>query len=138
MKYARLKDGVLRFAPKVIRAKGRTLINPTAEVLKAHGYLPIAEDIMPMAMEGCEVQSAGYAVEDGQIVHKWIQVEKPIPTQEEISALRQSAYEQECDKYQRAYLGYTLEGDTEKAESARRAYLRAKAEVRARLPYTAV
>lgn len=57
------------------------------------------------------------------------------PTNEEISALRQSAYEQECDKYQRAYLGYTLEGDAAKAESARRAYLKAKAEVRRRLPY---
>lgn len=57
------------------------------------------------------------------------------PTNEEISQMRQSAYEAECDKYQRAYLGYTLEGDTEKAESARKAYLRAKAEVRKRLPY---
>jgi hypothetical protein len=57
------------------------------------------------------------------------------PTNEEISLMRQSAYEIECDKYQRAYLGYTLEGDTEKAESARRAYLKAKAEVRKRLPY---
>lgn len=57
------------------------------------------------------------------------------PTNEEISQMRQEAYEAECDKYQRAYLGYTLEGDTEKAESARKAYLRAKAEVRKRLPY---
>lgn len=57
------------------------------------------------------------------------------PTNEEISQMRQEAYEAECDKYQRAYLGYTLEGDTAKAESARKAYLRAKAEVRARLPY---
>lgn len=56
-------------------------------------------------------------------------------TNEDISLLRQSAYEIECDKYQRAYLGYTLEGDTEKAESARMAYLRAKAEVRRRYPY---
>lgn len=61
--------------------------------------------------------------------------EPPPPTNEEISLLRQSAYEAECDQYQRAYLGYTLEGDTEKAESARKAYLRAKAEVRKRLPY---
>lgn len=56
-------------------------------------------------------------------------------TNEEISLLRQSAYEIECDRYQRAYLGYTLEGDSEKAESARMAYLRAKAEVRKRYPY---
>lgn len=137
-KYAKLEDGILRFAPKVLRVDGKTIINPNGETLKAYGYLPIAEDIMPMAMEGYEVQSAGYAVEDGQIIHKWEQVEKPIPTQEEISALRQSAYERECDPYLVAYQGYLVEGDTEKAESARKAYLRAKAEVRKRLPYTEV
>ena len=57
------------------------------------------------------------------------------PTNEEISALRQSAYEAECDQLLIASLGYTAEGDTERAESARKAYLRAKAEVRKRLPY---
>ena len=57
------------------------------------------------------------------------------PTNEEISQMRQSAYEAECDQLLIASLGYEAEGDTEKAESARKAYLRAKAEVRARLPY---
>lgn len=135
MKYAKLEDGVLRFAPKVLRVDGKTMINPNGETLKQYGYLPIAEDIMPMAMEGYEVQSAGYAVEDGQIVHKWEQVEKPIPTQEDISRMRQTAYEAECDSLLVAWMGYTAEGDTAKAESARKAYLRAKAEVRKRLPY---
>lgn len=68
-------------------------------------------------------------LKDGQLV--W-QVGK---TEEEIAQMRQQAYEAECDQYQRAYLGYTLEGDTAKAESAKQAYLRAKAEVRKRLPY---
>jgi hypothetical protein len=97
MKYAKLEDGVLRFAPKVLRADGKTMINPNADTLKTHGYLPIAEDIMPIAMEGCEVQSAGYAVEDGQIVHKWVQVAKPVPTDEAISALRAQAYRDRVD-----------------------------------------
>ena len=57
------------------------------------------------------------------------------PTNEEISQMRQSAYEAECDQLLIASLGYEAEGDTEKAESARRAYLKAKAEVRKRLPY---
>lgn len=57
------------------------------------------------------------------------------PTNEEISQMRQTAYEAECDSLLIAWMGYTAEGDTEKAESARKAYLRAKAEVRKRLPY---
>ena len=61
--------------------------------------------------------------------------EEPPPTNEEISQMRQSAYEAECDQLLIASLGYEAEGDTEKAESARRAYLKAKAEVRKRLPY---
>lgn len=62
--------------------------------------------------------------------------EEPIPpTNEEISQMRQSAYEAECDPYLTAYQGYLVEGDTEKAEGARKAYLKAKAEVRKRLPY---
>ena len=56
-------------------------------------------------------------------------------TEAEIAEERKKAYTEECDPFLTAYLGYTAEGDTEKAESARKAYLRAKAEVRARLPY---
>lgn len=82
------------------------------------------------AQDGCTVA----VLWDGKTLSV-VQVPIPQPTQEEISQMRKEAYEAECDKYQRAYLGYTLEGDTAKAESARKAYLRAKAEVRKRLPY---
>ena len=83
------------------------------------------------AQDGCDV----VVLWDGNALSV-VQVPIPQPTQEEISQMRQQAYEAECDQYQRAYLGYTLEGDSEKAESARRAYLKAKAEVRKRLPYS--
>jgi hypothetical protein len=66
---------------------------------------------------------------DGQLV--W-QTGK---TEAEIAEERKRAYTEECDPYLVAYQGYLVEGDTEKAESARLAYLRAKAEVRKRLPY---
>jgi hypothetical protein len=56
-------------------------------------------------------------------------------TAEEIAEERKKAYTEECDPYLVAYQGYLVEGDTAKAESARKAYLRAKAEVRKRLPY---
>lgn len=68
-------------------------------------------------------------LKDGQLV--W-QVGK---TADEIAEERKKAYTEECDPYLVAYQGYLVEGDEVKAESARKAYLRAKAEVRARLPY---
>lgn len=71
-------------------------------------------------------------LKDGQLV--W-QVGK---TAEEIAEERKRAYEAECDPYLVAYQGYLVEGDEAKAESARKAYLKAKAEVRKRLPYTEV
>ena len=67
---------------------------------------------------------------DGQLV--W-QVGK---TADEIAEERKKAYTEECDTYLVAYQGYLVEGDEVKAESARKAYLKAKAEVRARLPYS--
>jgi hypothetical protein len=66
---------------------------------------------------------------DGQLV--WM-IGK---TAEEIAEERKKAYTEECDPYLVAYQGYLVEGDEAKAESARRAYLKAKAEVRKRLPY---
>lgn len=62
--------------------------------------------------------------------------EPPPPTNEEISQMRQEAYVAECDPFLTAYQGYLVEGDEVKAESARKAYLKAKAEVRKRFPYT--
>lgn len=56
-------------------------------------------------------------------------------TADEIAEERKRAYTEECDPYLVAYQGYLVEGDEAKAESARRAYLKAKAEVRRRLPY---
>ncbi len=59
-------------------------------------------------------------------------------TAEDLAEERRRAYEAECDGYLIAYQGYLVEGDTEKAESARKAYLKAKSEVRKRLPYAEV
>lgn len=82
------------------------------------------------AKDGCTVA----VLWDGKTLSV-VQVPIPQPTQEEISQMRQTAYEAECDSLLIAWMGYTAEGDEAKAESARKAYLRAKAEVRKRLPY---
>lgn len=80
--------------------------------------------------DGCTVEVRW----DGENLYV-VQVPIPQPTQEEISQMRQEAYEAECDPYLVAYQGYLVEGDEAKAESARKAYLKAKTEVRKRLPY---
>lgn len=85
-----------------------TIFNPREETLAKYGYGPYTPPPPP----------------------------PPQPmTDEEISQMRQAAYVAECDPYLVAYQGYLVEGDAEKAESARKAYLKAKAEVRKRLPY---
>lgn len=51
-----------------------------------------------------------------------------------ISEKRRLAYEREADIYARAYLGYTLEGNLEKAEEAKQNYLEKKTEIRQQFP----
>jgi hypothetical protein len=54
------------------------------------------------------------------------------PTEEELAEMRRQAYVAECDPYSMAYVGYMLEGDEDKAMSARASYLERKAEIRKR------
>lgn len=55
---------------------------------------------------------------------------EPIPATEQ----RRMAYEQECDPYSMAYVGYMLEGNEEAAEACKAQYLTKKAEIRKRIP----
>jgi hypothetical protein len=105
------KDGSVK-AIATIQGEGYVAYNGTLPPR------PIAEDAEPRLM-----------LVDGALV--WM-VGK---TEAEIAEERKRAYTEECDPYLVAYQGYLVEGDTAKAESARLAYLRAKAEVRKRLPY---
>jgi hypothetical protein len=84
-------------------AKG-TIFNPTEETIKAHGY---EEYVAPV-------------------------IEPQPPTEEELAELRRQAYIAECDPLSMAYIGYMLEGDEDKAMSARASYLARKAEIRKR------
>lgn len=88
----------------VLRTKDGTIFNPTAETLYEFGYEPYTP---PPAPEP-----------------------EPIPA----SDLRRQAYEQECDPYSMAYVGYMLEGNEEAAATCKAAYLTKKAEIRERIP----
>ena len=115
MIYVRLEDGV------VIATTIRKPSNLDGWVA-VDGTLPPR----PIAEDDTEPR---LILKDGLLV--W-QVGK---TAEEIAEERKKAYTEECDPYLVAYQGYLVEGDEAKADSARKAYLRAKAEVRKRLPY---
>lgn len=132
MKYAKLIDNTLQYAPKVLRVDGKTYINPNAETLKAHGYYPVVETERPTADDGYVVTSVGYALEGDTIIRKWQVKPKPVPTEEELAELRRQAYITECDPLSMAYIGYMLEGEEAKADLARMEYLTRKAEIRAK------
>lgn len=99
----------------------------TVYVQVEDGTIVCATIVKPANLDGWEVREVASLAD--------VKVGEHIPTQEELSEERRKAYEAECDSYLTAYQGYLVEGDTAKAESARKAYLRAKAEVRKRLPY---
>lgn len=98
-------------------------------------------DALPIKPTVSEGERASLAYRGGELVWDMEiiqapQAEEPIPmTEEDIAEERKRSYVAECDSLLIAWMGYTAEGDEAKAESARRAYLRAKAEVRKRLPY---
>lgn len=47
MRYGKLKDGHIQYAPRVLRRDGWQVINPTAEQLAAEGFKEIIRDPYP-------------------------------------------------------------------------------------------
>lgn len=56
------------------------------------------------------------------------------PTTPTTESLRQLAYTQQADQYLIAYIGYTIEGNTEKAEEQKALYIAKKTEIRELYP----
>ena len=89
MKYAKLIDGNIHFAPSDISIDGMTVANPTAEQLAQLGYLPVDKQPVP------ETDDTHYAVsrweQTADVIRQvWTvkEVEPPPPTPEErIAAL---------------------------------------------------
>lgn len=82
MRYAKLIDGVIEFAPKKIKDGDSTTYNPTGEMLEELGYLPV------MFTDPPETEPGYYAVSeweeiDGTIVQRW-HVEEAEPTADEL------------------------------------------------------
>lgn len=89
MKYAKLEDGYIRYAPKQVQWKGHTVNNPSAEKLLELGYLPVQYTDMPQdAPEGQHYES-GWEQAETAIVQTWHLAENPVypepePTMQEL------------------------------------------------------
>lgn len=98
--YAKLENGVLKCPPKKVRYNGRTVFNPTDEMLVELGYYPVVYTDMPQEMQDTYFVSHWEQI-GSEIVQKWEEEKIPIveeteeiPTQEErIEALEQALLE---------------------------------------------
>ena len=74
--YAKLTDGNLTIAPKMLTIGDNHVWNATAEQYAAQGWLPVVFTDAPEPPEGYTYES-GWAEEDNQIVQTWTMVELP-------------------------------------------------------------
>ena len=82
MRYGKLIDGALQYAPNKIKDGNSITYNPTPETLTALGYLPVIVTDAPQTETG--YQAVGeWVIENNQIVLKW-HIEEAEATAEEI------------------------------------------------------
>jgi len=78
MKYGKLTEGRLEFAPNPLRLEDRTVFNPPADMLEAEGYKPIVFSEMPQAREGY-YSAYNWAENSAEIYQDWYEVLMPEP-----------------------------------------------------------
>lgn len=115
MKYAKLIDGALQYAPKRLTINGRVHYHPSVELYESLGYLEVVETPYPEISEGEEAKyyESYWEEQNGQIVKVWTETEPSEPT---ISGPtiedRMIAVESECAENREA-LEMILSGVTE-------------------------
>lgn len=75
--YAKLVEGVLVEAPKVLFDSERTYSNPLPETLVEFGYKPVVEQERPEDKEGF-YQVSHYEEHDSEITQVWEYIEIPV------------------------------------------------------------
>lgn len=73
MKYGKLIDGAIIFAPRKVKYNGYTIYNPPASVLLELGYKPVEFTDPPAPVEGFHPESSWIETDDA-IVQIWQQV----------------------------------------------------------------
>ena len=88
--YAKLSDNTLQIAPKQVQRAGKTVINPSEDILLALGYLPVQYTDPPVADDGyCAVPR--WVQAEMAIVQEWDVVKdtRPPTAEERIAALEE-------------------------------------------------
>lgn len=84
--YAKLINGTLRSAPKKVDYNGKTIFNPTEEILLDMGYLSVTYTDMPAdAPEGQHYESS-WSQTGTEIVQEWTLADNPAEVELELSA----------------------------------------------------
>lgn len=85
MKYAKLENGRIQYAPNPILIDGNVVGNPGAEVYVGLGYKPVEYVEPPQEPEGYGV-AMSWMETDSAIVQAWTLVEMPVedPTSDEL------------------------------------------------------
>ena len=84
--YAKLINGTLRSAPKKVDYNGKTIFNPTEEILLDMGYLPVTYTDMPSDAPDGQHYESHWEQTDAEIVQVWTLVDNPAEPEPELSA----------------------------------------------------
>lgn len=84
--YAKLISGTLRSVPKKVDYNGKTIFNPTEDVLLGMGYLPVTYTDMPSDAPDGQHYESRWEQTDTEIVQVWTLVDNPAEPEPELSA----------------------------------------------------
>ena len=83
--YAKLINGTLRSAPKKVDYNGKTIFNPTENVLLGMGYLPVTYTDMPTDSPDGQHYESSWSQTDTEIVQVWTLVDNPAEPEPEVT-----------------------------------------------------
>lgn len=84
--YAKLINGTLRSAPKKVDYNGKTIFNPTEEILLDMGYFPVTYTDIPTDASNVQRYESRWEQTDTEIVQVWTLVDNPAEPEPELSA----------------------------------------------------
>lgn len=97
--HAKLQNGFLHSAPKIITLDGHTINNPFPEELEQLGYKPVVYTDMPTDAPSGQHYESGWTEEENAIRQVWKLVDDPIyPTPEPTPEERISNLETTADE----------------------------------------
>lgn len=84
--HAKLSNGFLHSAPKIITLDGRTINNPYPEELEELGYKPVVYTDMPIEVTEGKHWESSWEEEENAIRQVWTLVDDPVYPEPDLSA----------------------------------------------------